>query len=331
MKKQSYLLGVLLCLAAVLSWGAMFPVMGSALRVMNPFLFTALRYTAAAVVLLGLLWQREGVQSLRADGRYLSLWVLGSLAFAGFGFFVFWGQQLAGQSGAVIAAVMMALMPFLGVIFNALLGLAKPSKVTVGFVLLSFAGVLLVVTRGDLAAIVTLADHLIADLLILLGASCWVLYTIGGGTIRFADWSPLRYSTLSTLYGLPTIWAVNLALHAAGSNPWPNAHDVLSIGWELAYMSLIAGVLAVLAWNAGNKVLGTTNGVLFINVVPITTLVIAAFQGYHFSSAELIGTGVTVSSLVLNNVYQRLAERSRSRRRREMGARALGELSPCDP
>jgi hypothetical protein len=74
-------------------------------------------------------------------------------------------------------------------------------------------------------------------------------------------------------------------------------------------MILIAGFLGVFAWNSGNKILTAINGVLFMDIVPLTTIVISALEGYVFNQAEFIGAGLTITALILNNIYQRLARR----------------------
>ena len=38
--KRKGILGLLMCLIAVLSWGGMFPIMEPALKIMDPFYFT---------------------------------------------------------------------------------------------------------------------------------------------------------------------------------------------------------------------------------------------------------------------------------------------------
>jgi drug/metabolite transporter (DMT)-like permease len=303
--KNYYVRGIVCCLVAVLSWGGMFPIMGSALTVVNPFLFTAIRYTAAAALFLGLLYYLEGRNAFRLEKRTFLLWLLGSLGFAGFGFFVFLGQKMAGRSGAVSASVMMALMPLLSVLINWLFRGIKPLKYSLGFVLMSFVGVLFVVTRGDFAALLLLEENVLADLLILLGAVCWVIYTIGASA--FPGWSALRYTALTTALGVSTIWIVNLVLGVLDCNPVPGFAALVSIWPQLAYMILIAGFLGVFAWNSGNKILTPINGVLFMDMVPLTTIVISALQGYVFNQAEFFGAGLTITALILNNIYQRLA------------------------
>ena len=303
--KNRFAIGVLSCLVAVVSWGGMFPVMGSALNVMNPFLFTAIRYTIAGLMFVGFLLLREGRASLRLEGTGVLVWILGSLGFAGYGFLVFLGQKMAGPSGALSASVMMALMPMLSILINWLFRRIRPLRWSPAFVLLSFLGVLTVVTRGRYQALLLLQDNAPADLLILLGAACWVVYTVGASF--FPKWSALRYTTLTTALGVPTILAVNLALFAVGHNPLVSASALISLAPHLAYMVVVAGFIGVLCWNSGNKIVTPINGVLFMDVVPATTFMISAVRGYRFNAAELIGVGMTICALILNNVYQRYA------------------------
>jgi drug/metabolite transporter (DMT)-like permease len=303
--KNRFFLGVVLCLGAVLSWGGMFPVMGSALRTMNPFLFTAIRYTTAGFMFIAFLSWREGIAALRLEGRALALWVLGSLGFAGFGFLVFLGQKMAGPSGALSASVMMALMPMLSILINWLFRGIRPLRWSPLFVGMSFTGVLFVVTKGHLSALLMLQENVLADALILLGAACWVIYTIGA--TYFPTWSSVRYTALTTALGVPTILGVNVALFLAGKNPMVSGAAIVSLLPHIAYMVVVAGFIGVLFWNSGNKIVTPINGVLFMDVVPMTTFAISAMRGYTFSNAELFGVSLTVSALIFNNVYQRFA------------------------
>lgn len=311
--KDRFLLGVAFCLGAVLSWGGMFPVMGSALKVMNPFLFTAVRYSAAGIMFLAFLAWREGRGALRPDGRAAALWILGSLGFAGYGFLVFLGQKLAGPAGALSASVMMALMPMLSILVNWLLRGVRPLRWSPLFVAISLAGVLFVVTRGDFRALAQLQEDVLADVLILLGALCWVIYTVGA--TYFPAWSAVRYTALTTAFGVPTILAVNVVLFLAGRNAPVSREALLSLVPHLAYMVVVAGFVGVLFWNSGNRIVTPINGVLFMDVVPMTTFAISALRGYRFNASEVLGVSLTISALVLNNVYQRTASLRATRAR----------------
>ena len=87
----------------------------------------------------------------------------------------------------------------------------------------------------------------------------------------------------------------------------PAANEISGVWLELSYMILIAGVPAVFTWNSGNKIIGPVNGILFINAVPVTTMIIASLSGRKVTPFEMSGALLVIAALVLNNIYQRKA------------------------
>lgn len=301
---SNYSRGVLLCLVATVSWGGMFPVMTSALRHIDPFTFTCLRYGIAGLVFLAVLMAMEGRGALRLKGqRPVLAWVFGTAGFAGFQFLVFLGQQLAGPEGALVASIMMATMPMLGFLVNWVVRKAVPPKAALAFILMSFVGVVLVVTEGNVAALLREPGAYKADLLIILGALCWVIYTVGA--TFFPQWSPVRYTTITTGLGLMSAVAITAVLLATGLVAVPSAGQVGTVLPELAYMSLVAGFVGVLAWNMGNKILTPLNGVLFMDVVPVTAFAVSALTGTVPVPMQIVGAAITAAALVGNNLYMR--------------------------
>ena len=65
-----------------------------------------------------LLLLTEGTKSLRLEKKTLSLLFYGTVGFAGYGFLVFYGQQLAGPSGAIHAAMIQSLMPLIALLLQ---------------------------------------------------------------------------------------------------------------------------------------------------------------------------------------------------------------------
>lgn len=299
-----YTKGVLYCLAATISFGLMFPIMTSALTRIDPFTFTSLRYLIAAAASVVLLCIKEGPLALRPDGEPVALaWFLGSIGFAGFGFFVFLGQRMAGPEGALTASIMAATQPMLGILIHSVVHRVLPQRYTLLLVLLSFFGVALVVTKGDLGGLLHGSQNYSANALILLGMTFWMIYTFGA--TRFTRWSPLKYTTLTMCLGLTTITAVNLALLATHVIEFPRAADFIFIIPHVAYMGLIAGTIGVLFWNSGNKILTPLNAVLFMNVPPITAFIVSAITGVVATPVQIVGACVTGGALILNNIYVR--------------------------
>ena len=91
----------------------------------------------------------------------------------------------------------------------------------------------------------------------------------------------------------------------ATASPVPPADVVVSILPHLAYMAFCAGFVAVLSWNVGNKILTPLNGMLFFNVVPLTSFAISALEGLAPTTAQILGAGLTGLALIGNNLTVR--------------------------
>ena len=135
------------------------------------------------------------------------------------------------------------------------------------------------------------------------GAVSWVVYTLGAAD--FPAWSPLRYTALTCALSLPAIFGLTALATATGYVSTPSAGAVEAVAWQLAYIVGIASVLGVLSWNAGNKLLGVTNGVLFINFVPVTVFAIRIAQGHRFQPIEFVGAALVIGALIANNIAVR--------------------------
>ncbi|HKU84820.1 MAG TPA: DMT family transporter [Casimicrobiaceae bacterium] len=276
---------------AAVAWGALFEIAKGTLHALDAFWLSAWRYVPAGVLMLGMLWIVEGRRALSLDGFGLRLFLFGALGFAGFSIFVFLGIA---RSRPEHAAIIVALMPMISALLNWLVHGRRPGAVTLGAIAVALAGVALVITKGRFDR---LADGtLVADLLVLAGVVSWVVYTMGASQVP--GFSSLRYSAHSMALGGIAILLVTGIAWAAGFSTPPAWHVVGAAKFEIAYLCLIAGVGAVVAWNGGISVLGPANGVLFVNLVPITAFVIAVARGQHFVPVELLGAALVVGALV---------------------------------
>jgi drug/metabolite transporter (DMT)-like permease len=290
-------------LVATLTWGAMFPIAAATLHHVDPYHLTAIRYGLAVPVFLVLLAAVEGRAALRPEGRSLELFVLGSVGFAGFNLLGYVGiEHTRPQEASLVAA----LMPLLTVLATWGLTRRAPGRATLTGIAIAFAGVALVITRGDPSQALH-GGGLSGDAMILVGALGWVAYTLGAR--RFPGFSPLRYTALSATGGSLTILAITGVLTASGTEPLPTRHALGAAWLELVYVVAFAAVLAVLAWNEGVRRLGAPNASLFMNLVPIVAFAIAVARGYHPAGIEIVGGLITVAALVGVNLAGRQAIR----------------------
>ena len=293
--------GIAMLLLATVAWGGMFPVAKATLHTLDAFYMTLIRYSITAVIFAAILLAVEGKKVFRFEARALPLFFYGSMGFAGFSLFTFVG--LTG-SEPEHGAIIVALMPILTALLNGVVKGIRPALFTLVAIVLALFGVLLVVTKGNLHEVWAIGNHH-GDLLILMGAMSWVIYTFGAAS--FKGWSSLRYSTLSLLLGVLSILACTLAASYFGAAHVPSLPQVKEVGWEMLYIIVFASVMAVLAWNGGVKQMGPLNAVLFINFVPVTAFTIGALQGRAFTSMELVGAVIVLAALIANNLYARKA------------------------
>ena len=192
------LLGSLLCLLAVTAWGFMFPVMANALQFIDPFFFTTIRYGSAAIIFLILLLLTEGTKSLRLEKKTLSLLFYGTVGFAGYGFRFLWTTtcRTVWSHPCRDDSVSYATHRFIIAVDNKN---KRPQNYTFLCMFVALFGVMLVISKGNIHLLFGAASHLSTNILMLCGVTCWVIYTNGGAS--FQSWSPLRYTTLTCLFG----------------------------------------------------------------------------------------------------------------------------------
>jgi len=293
--------GAGMLLLAATAWGGLFPVAMVILPVIDPFHMTAIRYAVTAIVFVGLLAFSEGPRALKTEGHALRAMLLGTTGFAGLGLLVLVGLQ---HSRPEHGAIIMATQPLIAAVVAWLFRGVRPPRATLAFLGVALVGVLLVVTKGRFTGLFDDGTGA-GDLMMFLGALSWVVYSLGAAD--FPSWSPLRYTALTCALSLPAILGLTAAATAAGYVSTPSSAAIESVGWQLVYVIGIASVLGVLAWNAGNRLIGVTNGMLFINFVPVTVFVIRIAQGHRFQPIEFVGAALVVGALIANNALVRRA------------------------
>ncbi|MDQ0177297.1 DMT family transporter [Bacillus chungangensis] len=306
MKKAEMIIGAMACLIASMSWGAMFPVADHALEYIDPFYFTFIRYGAVSIALVILLWMKEGKKSFRLEGKGKLLIFFGMMAFTVYNVLIFLGEMLMGKSGVMAASIMEALMPMISICILWGYKHVKPKKYMMISMAIAFVGAFFVITKGNMSFFLTLEENLLSLAFMLIAVIGWVIYTMGGQSFR--DWSTLRYSTLTCVFGTAITGIMTIIITKLGYVSVPSMETISIVKYDLLFMMTLPGIVALLSWNYGVKILSSINGILFINFVPITTLVIMMTQGYKVTIFDVVGTLLVITALIRNNIYQRKEE-----------------------
>ncbi len=285
----------------------MFPIAKRSLALIDAFSLGTLRYVLGLAIFAGLLWAIEGRQAFRYGTRLWPAIGFGIVGITGFNTLVWYGLNFTRPEHA---GILMALQTPLTALVLWLAHGQRPATFTLGCVAVAIAGVILVVSKGDPARAWldgVQGGSLIGDILVLLGAICWVIYTLAAG--RFTGWSALRMTTLTCIPGGLGLLAVNAVAVAVGFVQVPSLDAIASVWWQLLYFAAGSVVLGVLGFNAGVRYLGALNAMLMINLVPVGVFAIEAALGRRYEAVELAGAALVIGALAANNLYLRRAWR----------------------
>lgn len=300
--RNSIFIGAILAAIASMSWGAMFPVANHAFQYISPFYFTLIRYIPVAIILVILLYFIEGKNAFKTNGNGFMLWFYGTMGFTIYNLFIFWGQDLLGDAGVLLASIMEAMAPIISILIVWFIQKQRPYIFTMITIIAAFIGVFIVVTNGDISLLFG-SGRFVPLFILFLAATGWALYTFGGS--QFSGWSVLRYSTLSCLYG--TLTATVFVLIFTGFNmiEVPSLQEVYAVRYNMLFMITLPGLFALLFWNKAAQMLKPINAILFINLAPVTTVVIRLIQGHTISVYEYTGVVIVVLAIIFNNLHQR--------------------------
>jgi drug/metabolite transporter (DMT)-like permease len=299
-------LGIAGLLLATSAWGSLFLVGKPVLAHVGPVWFTLIRYSLASLGFAALLLARGGIPwaKLRAHGRALSL--LGLLGYGVFSVLVLVGLQHSVPSHG---AVIMATMPITTQLVRWLLDGARPSRASLAGTALALAGVVIVsgvlLSPEDGAG----ASTLVGDLTALAGTLGWIAYT--RGSARLPDLDVIEYSGLTALASWPLLLLAAVAGALLDWAPAPSAED-LALSWHaLLYIGAVPSVAAILAYNFGVRTLGVVTGTAFLNVVPVSAMLMGAALGSRPEMHELIGVAMVVAALLVHTRSQAAASAGR--------------------
>ncbi|WP_019883015.1 MULTISPECIES: DMT family transporter [unclassified Methylophilus] len=275
----------LMATMAAIFWGANFNLARPVIAEMGPYVAGASRYVLAAAVMVLIAQMRKEAIPAQHWKAYLTLGVVGVF---GFNLFFFLGME---TSSAINGALIMALNPLLTAVLGYVILRDRPSKQQLLAFPIGIAGVAIVVLGAG--AQLTIA---VGDIYILIASLNWALYNV-----LVKKMMPKQVGGIANTAGIMTVGAMALSIAAIMHGDHvvvPTIHA----GAALLTMSLGGGVLAYLFWNASISHLGPSKAAIFMNLVPVTTMVIAAFEHVPPNHAQLLGAMLVISAVTFSSV-----------------------------
>lgn len=250
-------------LIVVAIWACNFIAMRYALREIPLLAVGALRFAAAALLLLVILQLVEGgLGAPRAVwGQLVLIGLIGNTIYQTL-FMVALERTTVGNT-----AILLATSPLQTALLGALFGIEKPGRRLWGALALAFVGAALVVSDRGISVD---ARTLWGDLAALGAGTCWAVSTLGVRKLP-PELSPLRVTALTTVTGVPGL--LFLAWPDLMAQSWG---VVTPVAWSaLAYSVVLSIGVAYLLWNASVAAVGANRTSIFNCLTPLLAMLIA--------------------------------------------------------
>jgi drug/metabolite transporter (DMT)-like permease len=283
-------------------WGGTF-IAGRWLALAVPhFVAASARYLIATAVLLALVRVREGGLPRPVGRQWVELVVLGATGVFAYNAFFFGALE---QLPAGRAALIVATNPALTAVASWLVLRSRFAWPQWLGVATAFAGVVIVVSRGDPAAL-RLGAVGSGEALMFGGALSWVVYTLVGRSMmqRAAALSPLATTAYASAFGL-------LLLAAVAAFELPDVQWTRLGMAELAavlYLGVLGTAVSFVWFYEGVKALGAARAAVFTNLVPVFAVALGvSLLGEPLLASMIVGGLVTLAGVSLTNSRRRTA------------------------
>ena len=276
---------------AALFWSGNFVLGRGVNGVIPPFALSFWRWAVALLVLAPFsaphFWRQR-----RLLRRYASLIVVqGILGVTGFNTILY----LAMQSTTAINAVLVnSITPLLIALCSWFFYKERLSVRQITGILLSFAGVLLILAKGEIVHLFAISFNR-GDLLVLVAALDWALYSVSLRRL------PKELNPLAFLFAINLVGLVGLAfLYAFESQTGSVMPVTLNSVLVVGYVALCASVLAFLCWNYAVRQIGANGVAPFVHLMPLFSSILAIFfLGEQFAWHQIKGALLIFGGIVL--------------------------------
>ena len=281
----------LLLLLTIGLWAINFTVVKNVISGdLPPVAFTALRFTLAALGMLLVMRSFRDEQPL-TRGDVLKMAGLGLLGNGLYQVLFIIGID---NTSLTNSALILASSPIFVAIFGVLFKIERLNALAWFGILLSFAGIALVIF-GNAPVDEVGKSNLLGDVLTLGAAIAWGAYTVLVVPL-VKHHSPIRVTALSIAFG--TVPLILLATPAFLSLDWSKVG--LNSWLGVIYSGGFAIALGYVIWNRGVRHIGSARTAVYSNLNPILAAIIAFFvRGDALTIYHLIGAAVILTGIAL--------------------------------
>ena len=260
-----------------------------------PVITAFLRFACVSTILLTVVWFREGKKCLPRVNQIPGIIAMGITGIFLFNYLIYAGVK---ESSATNMSLFGALNPVATAFLAAIFLHERLTRAQMAGIAIAFLGVAIVITKGDLTVLAGIQfNH--GDILLVLAPISWAVYSIFGRKVM-RDFSALGATAWAGLVG--TLLLFILAL-GAGFN---GTVSLSFWGWVgMIYMILGSGCMAFFLWNHGISIVGPNRAAIFMNLLPVSGMILAALLIHEVITPLQIGGAALIISGVWLTTYYR--------------------------
>lgn len=282
-----------LLVLTTLFWSGNFVVSRGMHAEIPPFTLSFWRWLAAFLILslfaVKYLWRQRDL----ARGHYRFICIQGLVGVAGFNTFIYLAMQ---TTTAINAVLVNSCIPVLIAVCSWIFYREVMTPRQCFGVLVSLCGVMLIITRGELAHLLAVSFNR-GDLLVLVAAMLWAIYS--ANLKRYPQGlHPLAYQSGIVLFGLLVLFPLYLLELYSGKVMHVTAASVGAI----LYVAVFASILAFIFWNRAVRTVGANKAGPFIHLMPVFSTILAVLflgeriQPYHLEGIVMIFIGIAMTT-----------------------------------
>lgn len=289
--------GLLSVMIPVIAWGISFVSTEYLLASLGPMTIGAIRFLFATIILYGVMKMTKTPLKIDKKDRFLFV-LAGGIGIAIYFYFENNGIKYISAS---LSSLIIAAIPMFTLIFEAIIFKRVVKWVDMLAILASIIGVILIVD-------IKLSEFFKAEesvgYLMMLGAVLsWVIYAMASRPL-FNKYSYLTIIFYQFLYSLPFFAIVVPFEH----NQW-HLLGAEGVG-HLIFLSVFASTLGFYYYAKSMNLLGVTESSVFINFLPIVTIVFSYFyMGQMVSAKQLVGGIFVMLSVTVTTLYDKKVEK----------------------
>jgi len=199
-----------------------------------------------------------------------------------------------------LASLICSIIPILTLLFDSIINKTKAKKITVFLFLLSIFGVYLVIDVKGVSNIFSTAKGFS---LMILGVVSWIIYTIKVEYL-LEKYNSILVLAYQCIFG-SLITAVFAFKDMSDLMNVLNSNDFILIISNILFVSLIATALGYLLYNLSIKNLGVALPSLYMNTMPIITLIASYFLlNSTITYKKIIGIMIVIISAMIVTVKE---------------------------